>query len=462
LTTIFVDIPISWSYFTAMQKKVLLLLLFFCTAEAPGHSDPIAPTLLALAAILIAAKLFGGFSERCGLPAVLGELIGGIILGNLVLIIPGWSFFEPLRMTPVQGYWPIAVDALARLGVIVLLFEVGIESTVKGMVKVGGSSFLVAVLGVIAPLFLGYWASWAFIRSVPPELARIVPAGFSPSYMHLFIGSVLCATSVGITARVFKDLGRLQTKEAQVVLGAAVIDDVLGLIVLAVVSGIVSSAGSGRPVAFGAVFRLILIAVVFLGGTLSAGVLLVPRIIKQLSRLRTNGIALVSALVFSFLLAYLAHAVGLAPIVGAFAAGLLLEEIHFRGFKEEIQLQKLIGPVSSFLVPIFFVTMGIQVRLESFANMSIMGLAAGLTAAAILGKQICGLGALEKMDRLSIGVGMIPRGEVGLIFASIGKNLKVIDDATFSAVVIMIIVTTLITPPLLSYTLSRKKEVASR
>jgi Kef-type K+ transport system membrane component KefB len=441
-----------------MQKKVLLLLLFFCVAAAQSHGDPVAQTLLALVAILVVAKLFGEFSERCGMPAVLGELIGGIILGNLVLVVPGWSFFEPLRVAPVQGYWPIAVDSLAQLGVIILLFEVGLESTVKGMMKVGGSSLLVAVLGVVAPFFLGYWASWLFIKSVPPELSKIVPPSFSTYYIHLFIGSVLCATSVGITARVFKDLGRIQTKEAQIILGAAVIDDVLGLIVLAVVSGIVSSAEFGKPLAFGAVFRLILIAVAFLGGTLTAGVFLVPRIMKQLSRLRTSGVVLVSALVFAFLLAYLANAAGLAPIVGAFAAGLLLEEVHFRGFQGDVHLEKLIRPVSAFLVPIFFVTMGIQVRLESFANPSILGLAAGLTAAAILGKQICGLGVLEKLDRVSIGVGMIPRGEVGLIFASIGKTLKVVDDATFSAVVIMIIVTTLITPPVLSYTLSRNKQ----
>ncbi len=193
----------------------------------------------------VAAKLFGEISERCGLPSVLGELVGGIILGNLVLLNPALGFFEPLRITPIQGYWPIAVDSLARLGVIILLFEVGLESTVKGMMKVGASSFIVAVLGVIAPLILGFGVSWFFIRNIPIGLSHIVPAGFSLFYVHLFIGSVLCATSVGITARVFKDLGKLQMKEAQIILGAAVIDDVLGLIVLAVVSGIVTSCGIG-------------------------------------------------------------------------------------------------------------------------------------------------------------------------------------------------------------------------
>jgi Kef-type K+ transport system membrane component KefB len=329
------------------------------------------------------------------------------------------------------------------------------------MMKVGGSSMLVAVMGVIAPFFLGYWASWLFIGRLPAGLSGHVATGFSTHYVHLFVGAVLCATSVGITARVFKDLGKLQMKEAQIILGAAVIDDVLGLIVLAVVSGIVSAAEFGQPLALGAVIRLVLVALLFLGGTLIAGSFLVPRIMKQLSKLRTSGMMLISALVFCFALAYLADLTGLAPIVGAFAAGLLLEAVHFRGFNEDIQIEALIKPVSTFLVPIFFVVMGIQVRLESFANIPVLGLAAALTVAAIAGKQVCGFGVLEKnLDRLSIGVGMIPRGEVGLIFASIGKQLKVVDDSTFSAVVIMIIVTTLITPPILKLTLARRQKKA--
>ncbi len=425
-------------------------------AEGSGHSDPISTALLALIAILVAAKLGGEFFERLGLPAVLGELVGGIILGNLVLVHPDWAFFEPLRLTPVQGYWPIAIDSLARLGVIILLFEVGLESTVKGMMKVGASSLLVAVLGVVAPFILGFGASWIFIRQIPPGLSSIAPAGFSPHYVHLFVGAVLCATSVGITARVFKDLKKLQTKEAQIILGAAVIDDVLGLMVLAVVSGIVSAAEAGQPLAIGETLRLIFVAILFLGGTLAAGSFLVPRMMKQAARLRTGGVMLVSALAFAFALAYLADVVGLAPIVGAFAAGLLLETVHFRGFHGELQLEQLIRPVSTFLVPIFFVLMGIQVRLESFANLPVLGLAAALTVAAIMGKQVCGLGVLEKdLNRVAIGVGMIPRGEVGLIFASIGKSLKVVDDAVFSALVIMVIVTTLITPPILSLILKR-------
>jgi Kef-type K+ transport system membrane component KefB len=206
----------------------------------------------------------------------------------------------------------------------------------------------------------------------------------------------------------------------------------------------------------GSILQLIAVALAFLGGSMFVGVWFVPRMMGQLAKLRTGGVMLISALVFAFALAWLANAVGLAGIVGAFAAGLLLEEVHFRDFRGEIHIEDLLRPVSTFLVPIFFVLMGIQVRLETFADLSVLGVAAGLTLAAIIGKQICAAGVLEKgLDRLTVGVGMIPRGEVGLIFAGIGRSLKVIDDATFSAVVIMVIVTTLITPPLLSWTLSK-------
>ncbi|MGH7457002.1 MAG: cation:proton antiporter, partial [bacterium] len=216
------------------------------------------------------------------------------------------------------------------------------------------------------------------------------------------------------------------------------------------------AAELGQPLAIGALLRLIGVSVLFLFGALGLGVFLVPKIMQQLAKLRTAGIMLIAALLFAFLLSYLANAAGLAAIVGAFAAGLILEEVHFHGFREEITIEKLLKPLATFLVPIFFVLMGIQVRLETFADLSVLGVAAGLTIAAIIGKQICGFGVLEKgLDRLTVGVGMIPRGEVGLIFASIGKSLKVIDDATFSAVVIMVIVTTLITPPVLKVTSTR-------
>lgn len=445
-------------------SALLLISAPPCSAAAGGESaDSIPSVLLALMAILAAAKLGSELFERLGLPAVLGELVGGVILGNLSLINSRWDFFEPLRIIAPEAHWAVGIGTLAQLGVLVLLFEVGLESTVREMVKVGASSFLVAVLGVVAPAVLGFGVSWLFIREIPRPLLGVVGPGFSLNYIHLFVGAVLCATSVGITVRVFKDLGSLQMREAKIVLGAAVIDDVLGLVVLALVSGLVTAAERGEPLAVSSVLRLVTVAVLFLGASLLLGVILVPRVMKRMARFRTAGIMLISALLFAFLMSYLAAAAGLAPIVGAFAAGLLLEEVHFSGFREEISIEQLLKPIATFLVPIFFVMMGIQVHLETFADRQVLGLASCLTLAAIVGKQVCGLGALERgLDRLSIGVGMVPRGEVGLIFAGIGRDLKVIDNATFSAVVIMVITTTLLTPPALKVTLSRRRRKVLR
>jgi Kef-type K+ transport system membrane component KefB len=294
------------------------------------------------------------------------------------------------------------------------------------------------------------------IRELPAGLVSIVPPGFSLQYVHLFIGAVLCATSVGITARVLKDLGKMQRKESQIILGAAVIDDVLGLLILAVIAGVVAAAESGQPPEVLAIVKLAAAALVFLGGSLVLGVAVVPRIMTRLARLRTSGVMLISALLFAFGLSYVAAIIGLAPIVGAFAAGLILEADHFRDFRDELTIENLLRPIATMLVPIFFVVMGIGVRLETFSNAGVLGLAAGLTIAAILGKQVCGFGVIERgLDRRSVGVGMIPRGEVGLIFAGIGRALKVIDDGTFSAIVIMVMLTTVCTPPVLKYTLAR-------
>lgn len=424
-------------------------------APGAGHADPVVPVLLALIVILLAAKLSGALFERIGQPAVLGELLVGVALGNVVLLNPSLGYFEPLRAEHITQSWAVAVDALARIGVIVLLFEVGLETTVAEMRAVGTSSVLVAAVGVVVPFALGYLVSSLVITEVPPSIAALQPA-FDLRNVHLFIGAALCATSVGITARVFKDLGTIQTRESKIVLGAAVIDDVLGLIILAIVSGIVAASESGTPLDIGTLVRIMATAIGFLGGALVIGTLLVPRAMSVLSRVRTSGMMLVSALAFCFLLSYLANLAGLATIVGAFAAGLILEEVHVTKFQEKRTLHDVLAPVAAFVVPIFFVSMGIQVRLETFVRGEVIGLALGLSAAAFLGKQLCGLAVVEKgLDRLTVGLGMVPRGEVGLIFASIGKFLGVVDDSIFSAVVIMVIVTTLITPPLLKGSIAR-------
>jgi Kef-type K+ transport system membrane component KefB len=408
-----------------------------------GHDDPVTPVVLALAVILTAAKLAGHIAVRIGQPAVLGELIAGVVLGSFDLAGIGW--FHAIETDSI-------VEVLARLGVIILLFEVGLESTVRDMLKVGLPSLLVAVLGIAAPFALG----WAVGALLLPDRSI---------YVHAFLGAMLTATSVGITARVLQDLGRSQSAEARVILGAAVIDDVLGLVILAVVGGVIASADRGGSLSGTEVALILGKAGLFLFGALAVGVYVSPRIFGLASRLNGKGVLLTTALVFCFALAYLAGLIGLAPIVGAYAAGLILEDVHFRDFanRGEQQLEQLVHPISTFLVPIFFVIMGMRVDLAAFARVEVLGLAAMLTFAAILGKQACSLGALgRKLDGLSIGIGMIPRGEVGLIFANIGLGLTIagqpiVDQDIFSAVVIMVIVTTMVTPPALKWSLARDR-----
>ncbi len=341
---------------------------------------------------------------------------------------------------------------------IILLFEVGLESDLREMVEVGLSSLLVAVLGVIAPFILG-WIVSAYFSPNEPQL------------VHIFIGAILCATSVGITARVFKDLGKLNTREARIILGAAVIDDVLGLLILAVVAGAIRAAVNGGALSMLDIGFIALKSFAFLVGSIVIGHFLMPRVLHGAGRLETRGVLLTLAISFCLALAWAAAMVGLAPIVGAFAAGLILDEVHYKptGGREERDLHDLLQPVSTVLVPIFFVLMGLKVDLRLFARIEILGFALILTLAAIIGKQICTLGVTERgLNRLAIGIGMIPRGEVGLIFAGIGATLMlpsstgvmgpVISSSVFGAVVIMVIITTLITPLALKWALGRKSK----
>jgi Kef-type K+ transport system membrane component KefB len=401
--------------------------------------------LASVALMLVVAKLGGELFAKLRQPAVLGELTGGILLGSLSLF--GVAWVDSLRADAV-------VAALAEIGVIVLLFEVGLESNVGEMMAVGWSSLLVATLGVVTPFLLGWGVA-----------ALFTPAG--PTLEHVFIGATLCATSVGITARVLRDLGRLQTREASIILGAAVIDDVMGLLILAVVAGAIRASAAGRPLALAEVGMVALKAVAFLAGALAAGHYLVPHLFRGAGRLEGRGVLVSFALAFCFLLAWAASLVGLAPIVGAFAAGLVLDEVHFESFarRGEKTVEELLAPVSAVLVPVFFVLMGLRVDLRAFGRPEVLGFAIVLTAAAVVGKQACSLGVGRGVNRLAVGLGMIPRGEVGLIFAGIGATLTlpngagapaaVVNPATFGAVVIMVVVTTLVTPPALKWALSR-------
>jgi Kef-type K+ transport system membrane component KefB len=413
------------------------------SASGEGHGGPVLEVLLGLIVILLGAKLGGDLFERFSQPAVLGELIMGMIIGNLHLL--GLDVFEPFKHD-------ITLEILAQIGVIILLFEVGLENTVKDMMSVGVASFMVAVFGVIAPFFLGWGVGVWFL----PD---------SNTLVHVFIGATLTATSVGITARVLKDIHKIDTKEAKIILGAAVIDDILGLVILAVVSGIITAAAAGGDggISSGAILWIVAKAVLFIVGAVVIGSVVLPTYFKFGFRLRGKGVFLSFCLMVCFLLSYVAGEVGLAPIVGAFAAGLILDKVHYKEFSDagEHGIIELIEPISTFLVPVFFVSMGMAVDLTTFGHVEILGFAAVMTLAAIIGKQVCALAVFDKsINRVAIGLGMIPRGEVGLIFAGIGASLildgqPVITSSTYSAVVIMVIVTTLVTPPVLKYSLLR-------
>ena len=426
-----------------------LLLVRAAHASAPGGEagrglDPL--VLLGLAVIFVVAKVGGEVFERLGQPAVLGELVAGMCLGGLALA--GVGGVESLRAHAV-------ISAVAEIGVIILLFEVGLESNVAEMLEVGWSSLFVAAAGIVAPFLLGWGVSRYFL---PAE----------PTLTHVFIGATLCATSVGITARVLRDLGRLQTRESRIILGAAVIDDVMGLLILAVVAGAIRASAAGGALGLRDVSLIAAESVAFLVGAFAVGHFVVPHLFRGAGRMRSRGVLLTLSLAFCFFLAWAAAGVGLAPIVGAFAAGLVLDEAHFEVFngRGEQRLHDLLAPVSATVVPVFFVLMGMRVDLSAFARWELLGFAAALTAAAVVGKQVCSLAVAERgVNRLSVGLGMLPRGEVGLIFAGIGATLMlpgargvpepVVGPATFGAVVIMVIVTTLVTPPALKWSLRR-------
>jgi Kef-type K+ transport system membrane component KefB len=422
------------------EEDSLNVLLLLATAGAGHESDAIPAVLLALAFAIVSAKLAGDLFVRVGQPAVLGELLVGIVAGNAEL------FGGPDLSALASGE---TLTVIAELGAVLLLFHVGLESTPTEMMAVGGRAAAVAMVGVVTPMILGFALG---------ELLR--PA---ESWMlHAFLGAMLTATSVGITARVLKDADALRKPFARIILGAAVIDDVLGLVVLAVVSGIIRAAAAGTALSPVSLAAVVAKAVLFLVGALLVGSFLSPRVFRGALALRGRGVVLALSLGFCFLLSYVALRAGLAPIVGAFAAGLVLEEVHFEDHvkRGEPPLHESLEPLIALLVPVFFIRMGMLVDLRSFASVPVLCFAAVLTLAAILGKLVCGLAAPAGMSKFTIGLGMMPRGEVGLIFAGIGAKLvldgtPVVDAGTYAAAVFMVVGTTLLTPPLLAWSMRR-------
>ncbi|MEP6802113.1 MAG: cation:proton antiporter [Acidobacteriota bacterium] len=371
--------------------------------------------LLAFAAALLGAKLLGELAERLGQPAVLGELLAGVLLGPSLL---GW--------VPLSG----ALLLLAEIGVILLLFEVGLGTDLQELLRVGGPAIAVAFAGMLLPFAGGYLLTRALAYS---------------AITAIFVGAALTATSIGITARVLSELKMLETREGRIILGAAVVDDVLGLVVLAIVSQI-SERGSVGP---GTAFRAAILAVGFFAVALLAGIPLGRRLIRIVGRGNVRGVLVAASVGFALLMAAAARRAGSAEIVGAFATGLVLARTNRR---HDIDLA--LRPVVDIFAPLFFVAVGAQVNvtlLNPFhaANRPALLFALGLTVIGFAGKFAAGFFAGPRSRHAFIGAGMVPRGEVGLVFASVGRASGALPAGVFVAVVLTVFATTFVAPPLL-------------
>ena len=381
---------------------------------------------LGLAAILVAAKLLGELAERFGQPAVLGELVAGVLLGGSVL-----------GVVPTEGPAGEVVHVLAELGVLLLLFEIGLETDLREMFRVGTASLSVAAIGVALPFLFGF-VYWAYL----PHAAG---GGTTDLTMAaIFVGATLTATSVGITARVLSDLGQMHTQEAKIIIGAAVIDDVLGLVILTVVSGM----AAGASVSALGILRVFAVAVGFLVVAVLVGRFVAPRLFDLVVRMQVRYVLLVFAFAFALGLSAAAALVGSALIIGAFAAGIILS-----GTNQFDTIEHEIRPVASIFTPIFFVSVGASVNLSLLdptreGAPALLGVAATLTVIAIIGKLAAGWAApWVRFRRVVVGVGMVPRGEVGLIFADIGRRAGILNEALFGAILLMVMATTFVAPP---------------
>ncbi len=447
-----------------------------------GHGDPIAPVILGVTGILFFATLGRFMARHFGQPSVLGELSMGVLIGNvghylsidLVEILrEGTVIFDmvdqvligtPLAEAAFNTLSPTVapaileilsgprggelmqvahtVDVFSRYGVIFLLFLVGLQTNVQEMRAVGVESFRVALVGLFLPFVLGFVLLWGLMPSLSLD-------------QDVFVAAALAATSIGISARVIQELKLTNGREARVILGAAVIDDILGLVLLVIVSGIIVSGGMELVNAA----SIIVLSGLFLVSIFTVGPAFLKTAIRLVRRLDVVEAKMFISFLFVMALAWLANFIGLATIVGAFAAGVVLHDNYFDHWaKSRLSIHDLVAPLEAILVPIFFVLMGMQVKLESMLDPAVLLVSAGLIVAAVVGKIACGLVTDRGTNRLAVGFGMMPRGEVGLIFASIGKSLGVINDELFSAVVLMVMVTTMASPPLLKWSLSRQQQ----
>ncbi|MFC1690798.1 cation:proton antiporter [Nanoarchaeota archaeon] len=380
--------------------------------------------LLKLAIILASAKVARIICHKIDQPAVLGELVVGALLGPSLLnvIIPGQS--EVLTF-------------LAEIGVILLLFQVGLESNIYQLLKVGLSSSLVALIGIIAPFGLGY-LYFAYVNG-------------ASSLISLYVAATLTATSVGVTMRVLSEIKKLNSDEGKIILGAAVIDDIIGLIILSVLVGITEL---GR-VSLLNIGKISFYSITFLVLTAYLGIKFAPKVQNAMHKLVTQRTFIVPAFIFAIFCAYLANLIGLATIVGAFAAGLVLETT-----KEKKEIEKRLKPVADLFVPVFFVMAGAYFNWKALLEPGIIPVIIILSIIAVVSKIVSGLGVVRtKASRLAVGVGMIPRGEVGLIFATYGLTNGIVSASLYSALVLVIMITTIIPPPILKRIMHAKTQV---
>ena len=385
--------------------------------------EHITKILFDLLLMFAAAKIMGELFERIKQPAVIGEILAGILLGPYI-----FGLIDPSQVETFKVY-----QVLAEIGVIILLFRIGLHTKVDEIIRVGPTSLVVAILGVILPFFFGY------LFTLTAEHTTVEA---------MFIGAAMVATSVGITARVLADLGVLDSRVAKVILGAAVIDDILGLLVLAVVTG----AGKGA-ISYVTIGLVTLEAVGFIIFLIIIGKRVIPLVGPKLDFFKSKNAPFALAVLFCLGLSTLASYIHLAAIVGAFMAGMVLAGVDIQ-FGLSLKFESLYD----FLVPFFFVVMGTQVDLSVFTKFDLIQAAVILTIFAVLGKLIgCGLGGitLGLKEASLVGVGMVPRGEVGMIVASIGLSMGVISSDLYSIVIFMVIVTTLLTPPVLAKMISK-------
>jgi Kef-type K+ transport system membrane component KefB len=381
------------------------------------HSFP--HLLSVIVALLLSTTLLGVLAQRIRQPAVVGELIAGVLLGKSAL-----GLLDPTN--PV-------IHSLAELGVLVLLFEIGLHTDLKSLMKVGSEAITVAVVGVVLPFGFGYFTATALGLATLPSIVA---------------GAALTATSIGISARTLSDLGQLKSSEGQIVLGAAVLDDIVGLVILSVVSGLVG----GAALSIGGIAITSAIAIGFVIAAVVLGGLLVPPIFRAIATIEASGTLGVVGLAFAFLLAWLAASAGSATIIGAFSAGLILH-----GTPQRPAIEKATTQLGHFFVPIFFASVGAAVELGTLADARILVIGAALTAVGVIGKFAAGYCPVWfKGNKALIGIAMIPRGEVGLIFAQMGLHTGVLTAQLYSAVAVMVLVTTFITPPLLAWIVRAK------